>query len=438
MKKNNGGMWKLVRTLVCIVACVAMLFSVVGCKPSGDPSSDDTQTTAETTDTGDTTAETTEASAEDTTADTTSDTQSAGPGTDSTRAPTTRPQTTAQATAAPTSPPVNKEFTKLNGVGKVWMMPSNAKFYELVTNMDQWKTTRSVIDVIAFGDGSLEANGYNGAQINMTRLEEGFAALRKANLPLGLEVGAIKEWGYQENNGVGTYYGEKIFRSQNVRWKRYIDAGADFVAIAMDEPLTNLVYTGKDAWGWVGNTNDKLEFAAVKTAEFIKCVREEYPHMVVGNIEGSGFSPSFLKRYITRLNDETKKQSGKGLDFFRMDVDWIGLKDNPVALEQKWREMKDVEDHCRSIGVAFSMIYWGADAIYKPGAENAEANNKAFHDWIMRHGRDYKAVGGKPDQYVIQTWTTIQGVAMPPFAIPETKANTFTQSLLEFYDTFIK
>jgi len=428
------------RTLVCVVACLTMLFSVVACKPGDDPSSDDTQTTAGTTDTGDTTAETTEASAEDTTTDGTSDTQPAGPGTDSTRAPTTRPQTTPQATVAPTSPTSVKthDFTKLNGVGKVWMMPSNAKFYELITNMDQWKNTRSVIDVIAFGDGSLESHGYNGAQMNMTRLEEGFAALRNANLPLGLEVGAIKEWGYQENNGVGTHYGEKIFRTQNVRWKKYIEAGADFVAIAMDEPLTNMVYTGKDAWGWVGNYNDKMEFAAVKTAEFIKCVREEYPHMVVGNIEGSGFSANQLKNFVTRLNDETKKQSGKGLDFFRMDVDWMRYKDNPVELEKKWREMKQVEDHCRSIGVAFSMIYWGADAIYTPGAANAEANNKAFHDWIMRHGHDYKAVGGKPDQYVIQTWTIVQGAPMPPSVIPETKTHTFTKSLLEFYDTFIK
>jgi len=330
-------------------------------------------------------------------------------------------------------------FTKLNGIGKTWMMPSNGQFYTLATNMDKWKETQSVIDVIGFADHALKS------LFTTSQLAEGFSAFNKANIPLVLEVGAIKNWGMAEG-GKGVY-GRAMFKEQNSTWQRFVDLGANFVGIGMDEPLT-CVIRDKDWNKYLSNSTQKLEFAVEQTAEFIAAVREEYPNMIIGDIEAYPyFTANYIIRWIDALEKRLKEKGVKGQDYFRLDVDWSHFKSsdpNDSSVKKGWNDVKRIEDHCRSIGLQFSLIYWSADTLgYKAGDANRNHNNQFWYDSIMQQGERYKAAGGKPDQYVIETWVSIKDssgkqIAMPPDAVPESMSNSFTRSTLDFYKKFIK
>jgi len=444
-------MFTVARAAVCTVLCVAMLFTVVACKPNDKPVSGSGDTTAPeggTTLTTDVTTNNTSGETENTT-DNTSDATSVAAGTTKNNRPatttttrgatttttraattTTRPATAAPTAAPTTTAPVTE--SNMKGIGKVWMMPRNDSFYELFTNLDQWKETRKVVDAVGFADHALKS------LFTPSKLEEGFAGMREIKMPLVLEVGGIKEWGAENNDGKGIYYGKKMFEAQNPTWQHFIDLGADFGGITMDEPLLNVRHS--PVWNYVGNNEQKFEFAVEGVAEFIKHVRMEYPNLVVGDIEvAPTFTANYLIRWIDALEARVKEKTGRGMDNFRMDVNWAALRHNQVETEKMWRDMKRVEDHCRSIGLPFSMIYW-ASAVgdFRLGSAYDEHNNQTWYDQIMDQGEKYRAAGGKPDQYVIETWVNLNGTPMPPTLLPETKSNSFTRSVLDFYNKFIK
>lgn len=52
---------------------------------------------------------------------------------------------------------------------------------------------------------------------------------------------------------------------------------------------------------------------------------------------------------------------------------------------------------------------------------------------IMQQGYDYAFVGGSPDQVVIESW-----VQAPDRCLPETGEFTFTRSVIDFVNKFVK
>lgn len=108
----------------------------------------------------------------------------------------------------------------------VWMGPpsyDNGKcFRELFEKPDGWKETRSAVDVLMVADHCLDK------QFTDDELRAWFALLKKWNLKLSLEVGAVKPWGTT---------GEKTFSIERPKWDRFTRLGANIYAIAMDEPL---------------------------------------------------------------------------------------------------------------------------------------------------------------------------------------------------------
>ena len=345
-----------------------------------------------------------------------------------------RPVTSAKSSVKPSSKGSSQTSStplpKVDGIGKTWMMPGNNQFYTLATNMDKWTETQSIIDMIGFADHALNS------LFTTVQLETGFAAFNKAKIPLSLEVGAIKNWGMAEG-GKGVY-GRAMFKSQNTTWQRFVDLGANFVGIGMDEPLV-CVMRDKDWNKYLSSSTEKFEFAVEETAEFIAAVREEYPKMIIGDIEAYPyFTANYIIKWIDALEKRLKEKGIKGQDYFRLDVDWSSMED------KKWLEVKRIEDHCKSIGLPFSLIYWSANTLgYKAGEVNRNHNNQFWYDSIMQQGEKYKDAGGKPDQYVIETWVTIKDSAgkqipMPPDAVPESMSNSFTRSTLDFYKRFIK
>ncbi|MGC8669455.1 MAG: hypothetical protein ACP5VE_15215 [Chthonomonadales bacterium] len=248
--------------------------------------------------------------------------------------------------------------------------------------------------------------GYADHQLNRQfrdgELGSWFAQMRGWGLPLELEVGAVKEWGPTA---------EDTFRAEQPMWDRFLRLGAPLRSVAMDEPLccVRSLLKKPDA------------YAVTETARFVQRVRAFDSGIMVGDIEPYPFlSVEDLEKWLDALQAELAKLNVRGLDFFRLDVDW----QNFVVGRGDWRGVKRIEDLCRARGIRFSLIYWAADY---PALEKIRlADDITWYVGVMQQAFDYAAVGGRPDQFVIESW-----IRSPRRCIPEDADATFTRSVLD-------
>jgi hypothetical protein len=173
-------------------------------------------------------------------------------------------------------------------------------------------------------------------------------------------------------------------------------------------------------------------YAVEETAQFIALVRQHYPEVQLGDIEPYPFLPfNDLIAWIDALQARLKQMNVRGLDFFRLDVDWNHFTIGNRIYPGNWPQVKALETACRQRKLPFSLIYWAAD--YDHLAALKLADDATWYIGIMRQGNDYAFVGGAPDQYVIEIW-----VGAPSVAVPETAEWTFTRSVRDFSQRFVK
>jgi hypothetical protein len=276
-------------------------------------------------------------------------------------------------------------------------------FRELFEKPDAWKETRSVVDVLFYADHNLKRH------FSDDQLRNWFAQLKQWNLKFALEVGAVKPWGPT---------GERCFNAERPMWEHFQSLGASFYAIAMDEPLACTKQALK-------KTED---YAVRETASYIALVRKHFPDMLIGDIEAFPFtSLEDHFRWIDALQKRLAEMKVRGLDFYRLDVDWVHF----IHGHGSWAEVKRLEQYCRQHKLPFSLVYWAADypALTKLGL----ANNATWYVSVMQQGYDYALVRGAPAQYVVQSW-----VDGPLQTIPETDQWTFSRSVLDFHRTFVE
>lgn len=289
----------------------------------------------------------------------------------------------------------------------VWIGPpgsDNGKHLRaMFENPKQWEETRSLVDLLFYADHNLDR------QFTDDELRKYFTRMREWNLKFGLEVGAVKEWGQT---------GEKVFNVQKPKWDRFQRLGGKIEAIAMDEPFL-----------CVRNKLKKPDVYAVEeTSKFIALVRRNYPDIRIGDIETYPSIPiSDHFWWIESLNKRLAELGVGGLDFYRLDVNWVVYN---VRNEGSWREVKKLEDFCRSRKLPFSLIYWasGYPALQRRGL----AADDTWYVSIMQQGYDYALVGGAPDEYVIESW-----IGAPSRSVPETGDFTFTRSVRDFVRKFV-
>lgn len=290
----------------------------------------------------------------------------------------------------------------------MWMIPpSHDKgrcFRELFEQPDAWKETRSVIDVLGYSDLNINK------QFTDDQLRAWFPRLRQWDIKFALEVGALKPWGTT---------GEKTFNIERPMWDRVERLGGSIYAIAMDEPLCC-------ARQEIHKPDD---YAVEETARYIALVRQHYPQTLIGDIEPYPYLPlPDLIQWIEALEKQLAKLHVRGLDFFRLDVDWLNFT---VRNRGSWREVKKLEQYCRSRKLAFSLIYWAAG--YPAIARRGLADDSTWYVATMQQGYDYAAVDGAPDQYVVESW-----IGAPARCLPETGEFTFTRSVRDFSRKFAK
>jgi len=293
---------------------------------------------------------------------------------------------------------------------EVWMMPpasaDGRALRELFTHPDDWRATRSRVDVLGYADHLLNQ------QFTEAELRQWLPRLTGWGLKLGLEVGAVKPWAVT---------GRKAFAAQTPAWDRFQTFGGKIYALALDEPLVCAREELKQP----------AAYAVRETVEFISAVRAKYPDLKIGDIEGyPSSSLADLTNWVGAVETGLKERGVRGLDFFRVDVDWCHFTIGGRLRPGNWPEVKDLEAFCRRQGIAFSLIYWAAD--YPRLKELGLADDATWYIGVMRQGNDYAFVGGAPDQYVIESW-----VGAPSRAVPEADEWTFTRSVRDFCTQFV-
>jgi hypothetical protein len=284
----------------------------------------------------------------------------------------------------------------------VWMGPSSAGrgdgLRELFLHPEQWTQTCAVVDVVLYADHMLNR------QFSDDELRACFAALQKGGVRFALEVGVIKEWGRTGTN---------TFARERPMWERFRRLGANVHAMAMDEPL----YCARDV------LKQPAAYAVQETADFVALVRQHYPDLLIGDIETY---PSIALedhiRWIDALQSRLDAMHVRGLDFYRLDVNWAEFT---LTGRGSWREVKKLELACRQRKLPFSLIYWAAD---QPALKTRGlADDAVWYVSVLHQGYSYALVGGAPDQYVIQSW-----VDAPSHSVPETGDFTFTRTVRDF------
>ena len=290
---------------------------------------------------------------------------------------------------------------------ELWMGPPGAEggksFRALFEHPEQWAETRARVDVLFYTDLNLQK------QFTDEELRAWLPKLQEWGIQLGMEVGAIKPWGET---------GAKTFEKERPLWERVQRLGGKIHAIAMDEPL---LCCRK-------HINKPDDYAVAETAAYIALVREHFPDVLVGDIETYPSIPlEGHFRWIDALQQRLAERKVRGLDFYRLDVNWAEF----VVFDRgNWKEVRELERHCRQLKLPFSLIYWASGL---PGMQRRGlADDSTWYVGIQQQGYDYAMVDGAPDQYVVESW-----VGAPSNCVPETAEWTFTRSVLDFSRRFV-
>jgi hypothetical protein len=294
---------------------------------------------------------------------------------------------------------------------EVWMMPScrdnGRAVRELFTNAAAWSETRALVDVFGCTDLNIDR------LFSDDELRDWLAKIGEWHIKLGLEVGAIKPWGET---------GAKTFAIEKPKWDRIEKLGGKIYAIAMDEPLIC-------ARQQIKKPDD---YAVEETASYIALVRQSFPDIRVGDIECyPATSLADHLWWIDALQKKLAEKKVRGLDFYRLDVDWNHFTIGNKIYAGNWPEVRKLETACRQRNLPFSLIYWAADYPHMKKLEIAD--DATWYVGVMRQGYDYTFVDGRPDQVVIESW-----VGAPTNALPETADFTFTRSVRDFCNRFLK
>lgn len=288
----------------------------------------------------------------------------------------------------------------------LWMGPPGMEngrcIRELFEHPEQWAEARSSIEGLLYTDLQFDK------QFKDEELQRWLPRLSEWGLHLQLETGVIKEWSKS---------GEKTFNIERRIWDRLQKLGGKIHSIAMDEPLLAVRE----------HLHLPDDLALQETANYIALVRQNYPAIQIGDIETyPSLAAADHVQWIDSLNKLLAEKKVRGLDFYRLDVNWAVFN---VLNKGSWREVRQIEQECRKRKLPFSLIYW--PSCYPGLRKRGLGDDTAWYVQLMEQGYDYTMVDGRPDEFVIESW-----VQAPAKCIPETEDFTFTRSVRDFARRF--
>lgn len=310
--------------------------------------------------------------------------------------------------------------------GREWLMKPDSTWVEVCTGYpfrdfflypDDWDVTRSVIDY--FGYTSWILND----RFTDNELSSYFTQMNSWGLNFDLGVIAIKDI-----SGVTT--GEQCYNVESTRWERFADLGADISSLTIDEPYTATVR---------GNLQSSsmpplsaLGYAVRETADWLELTRADsiMGGSLIALIEAYPYlSKNQIIEFVDSLENECTLRDIEGIDALVIDYNWCGYPS-----QSYWYGLLDIQEHCDSIGLPFSLIFWPARSYTR------YHDDMDFYDDIMYQADlffneysgsldivDVTAWDYIPRQMVPESYTTPKPVTVWPF----------TWTFLAFYNTYI-
>ena len=333
--------------------------------------------------------------------------------------PTNPPEPTETATPAPTPKPTNTSTPAPTPVPSdlVWFGPNmgSPDSPELFTKPEQWPEARSRIDVFKFHiqnvlDVPCRICGNN--TLNAFIDAQAFQKLTDWGLAIGIDVGAVKEWGCA---------GTEEFRNAKTAIDNVQRNGGAVSFLSMDEPFMGGEYAppGSKPCGLT------MEQSADVTSWFIRRVKAAYPWIVIGDIEPYPyFSASELEQWISAL-----EANGTKPDYFHLDVNMLEGGKRPDVETDLPRLKQFFRDHQIPFGVIFT-----SNVNFNPASDGAYFDGAM--DWI----HTVNNIIGKPQQVVFNSWVGPRpnGVHEIPINLPENDPAIYshTRLVIEGLDVF--
>jgi hypothetical protein len=280
--------------------------------------------------------------------------------------------------------------------------PAPSGSHLMLTEPEKWTEARRHVAGFIWPDHGL-------GKMSDRELGERMAILRNLNLKAQLEVGVIKEWSAS---------GKRTFELETAIWDKIIRLGGMISSIAMDEPLDKAMQY----------FHQSESYAVEETADFIAMVRQKYPDFNIGDIEPFPSVPVALHaKWLKDLNAKLNERHVRKLDFYRIDPDWVRFS---LERNATWSDVKTIENAVHDAGTQFSLIYWASD--YPILKSKRLADESTWYIDVMHEAYAYAAVGGKPDEFVVQSW-----ISTPPHVLPEDADFTFSRSVRDLSRKFI-
>jgi len=315
---------------------------------------------------------------------------------------------------------ISAAHAALSPISRVVMGPpafnQGADFRELFEHPDQWTQTRPLVNEILYAD-------QNFRYFTDQELKSWFAMMDQWHIRLGLDVGAIKEWGPTADKSllIGRRY-----------WNRIQSLGGHIHAMHMDEPLACTRF----------HIHTSDQSAVEETARFIAGVRKDYPGVLIGDVESYPSIPlNDHFWWIDALQKRLASMNVRGLDFYELDVNWMNFQ---IQHNGSWQEVKQLQNFCHTRQIPFSLIFWPGSYAWFNTIHMADDNT--FYVSVMNQGYEYAAfdppaaagfsnispLKGGPDEYVIQSWEPC-----PSHSVPESADFTLTRLVTDFVKKFV-
>lgn len=257
----------------------------------------------------------------------------------------------------------------------------------------EWTRAAERIDVFKLYGGWVDST-------TPSQLRAAIDGIRARGMVLAVEAGPLDPAGCGE--GVEGFAGSDSGR----RLARLIRAaGGTLQAIALDEPYYYAhLYNGPNACHW------PVDRVAQEVAAFVKAVREDFPWVVVGDIEPT--PPAVSADGLAEWMDAYEAAVGEPMGFLHLDSDWSRSSWSTLAVE--------VEAAGAARGIPVGVIYNGGGA----------TSNEQWVHLAGQHALDHEdRDGGQPDHVIFQSWN-----AKPDRVLPETNPDSFTALVNRYFD----
>lgn len=330
------------------------------------------------------------------------------PSSTSTFTPAPTPRSTSTFTPTPT--PVPSDL--------VWFGPNmgSPDYPELFSKPEQWSEARSRIDIFKFHiqnvlDVPCRICGNN--TLNAFIDVRAFQKLKDWGLAIGIDVGAVKEWGCT---------GTEEFRNAKTAIDNVQRKGGIVTFLSMDEPYMGGEYAppGSKPCGL------SMEQSAGVTSWFIKRVKTAYPQIILGDVEPYPyFSVSELEQWISAL-----EANGTKPDYFHLDVN----------MEQARVDRRDAIADLQSLSQFFQQHQIPFGVILTSNSNWNVTSNRAYFEVTMEWIRTVNRAIGKPQHVVFNSWLgpAPSGAHELPINLPENDPGIYshTRLILEGLDVF--